>query len=83
MRLAVCLVALLAAAAAAPSGTVADVVANNGNLTTLTALLKQADLTSTLAGAGPFTVFGAWQCASPWATVSIRRHHASPTRAAL
>jgi uncharacterized surface protein with fasciclin (FAS1) repeats len=45
-------------ATVAPVGkTIAKLVAGNKNFTTLLAALKAADLTETLAGEGPFTVF--------------------------
>ena len=40
-----------------PSGTIVDVAADNPDLSVLVAALTAADLTGTLSGAGPFTVF--------------------------
>jgi transforming growth factor-beta-induced protein len=42
---------------ATPSGTITDIAANSPSFKTLTAALKAAGLTDTLASEGPFTVF--------------------------
>lgn len=46
-----------AKAEAAYSGSVADVIAEQGELNTLTAAIEAAGLTATLADGGPFTIF--------------------------
>lgn len=52
-------VACLAAGVAQPTaaGTVVDAINGNPQLATLSSLISAADLTSALAGAGPFTIF--------------------------
>lgn len=47
----------LAGCASMQSQTVSQVIASDPNLSTLTALIKDAGLTDTLSGPGPFTVF--------------------------
>ena len=49
-------VSLMGCASMQPQ-TVSQVIASDPNLSTLSGLIKQAGLTETLAGAGPFTVF--------------------------
>jgi len=46
-----------AAAAAAPSGSIVDIAASNGNFDTLVAAVQAAGLASTLDGPGTYTVF--------------------------
>ena len=49
-------VSLMGCASMQPQ-TVSQVIASDPNLSTLSGLIKQAGLTETLSGAGPFTVF--------------------------
>ncbi|MBC8057069.1 MAG: fasciclin domain-containing protein, partial [Rhizobiales bacterium] len=50
-------IALAACASMSPPKTISQTAASDPRLSTLTRLLKEADLTATLDGAGPFTVF--------------------------
>lgn len=57
MKLFVALTAVLAVVSTAHAATVVEVVAGQSDLSTLAALVKVANLTETLSGAGPFTVW--------------------------
>lgn len=57
VSLAVMAIALAGCASVPAPVSVADSIAKNPSLSTLNGLLKQAELSATLQGAGPFTVF--------------------------
>ncbi len=57
VSLAVMAIALAGCASVSAPVSVADSIANNPSLSTFNGLLKQAELSATLQGTGPFTVF--------------------------